>query len=180
MDLQQHIGINIFDAQCCWQADHCPFDNICCTALNRGINGLSFGKGAHSLIFILDLRNMNAPAKQGFDIMIYFGKLLGLIHIGADTGKTLKIGFDIIACLALRNRKLARQTKAGNAVNNTKINRFGPASGFCVHRLQRDIENLCCGLGMNIHPLVKGSYHAFLACYMGNQPQFNLAVIGGN
>ena len=94
VDLKQHAGLEPGIKQGTGNGDHRAFDNVGRPALNRGVDGGTFTKAPAHPVFVIDAADMDMAAKQGTDKAVFFGKFLGLVHVIADAGINLEIGFD--------------------------------------------------------------------------------------
>ena len=180
MHLKQHPGVNAGILHRCWQAHHGAFYDICRTALDRCIDRLTFGKTPLRLIAAGDAIDVNAPAKQGLDISRFTGLGLDIVHIGADAGKILEIGSDIVTRLTLRNAQLAGQAETRDAVDDAKIDRLCAPPCFTIHGIQRDTKYLGGRARVDIHALLERLDHRAFTRHMGNKAQFNLRIVGRN
>src|SRR6185312_7034490 len=178
--LQQHLCFQLFLRQRVGHADHGAADDVGGCALDRRVDRGAFGAPAHARDFGIDLADMDAPPKQGFDIAVVARELLGRFHVIADAGETLEVFLDVIVGFAARDAELVGETEGGNAVDDAEIDRFGPAAHFGRHAFHRHAEDLRRRHRMDVGAVGEGFAQRWNVSDVREQAQLDLAVVGAD
>lgn len=182
MHLQKHPGA--VGQACILQgrlhADHGAADDIGCGPLNRRIDRGAFVEGAHGRVRRADFRVVRSAPEDRLDIAVLAGKGLGRIHIVADTGEALEILLDVIAGFGPLDRQLVGKAEGRYAVDDAEVDRLGAAADFARHALDGNTEHFRCRHGMDIDAVGEGLAQLRNVGDMGENPQFDLAVVGRN
>ena len=136
--LQQHRGGQALDRV--GHADHRAADHVCGCPLDRRVNSGPLGEpGAGA--FGADLWRVDFASEQGLHKAMLFRERFGVVHIGADAGETFEITVNEALCLGSRNAQVARQAKARDAIDDTKVDRLGLTAHVRCHFIEGDAEH---------------------------------------
>ena len=174
MHLQQHGGRQAGNRV--RHPDHRAADHICRRALDRRIDRGAAGK-AGGRPFGVDLGRIDPPPEQGLHVACLPRKGDGLFHVFLDTRKAFEIAVDEPLGIGTRNTKVARKAEARDTIDHAEVDRLGLAADHRIHPLDRHVEHLGCGHGMNVEPLLERLFQRRDVGDMGQDAQFDLAVI---
>lgn len=62
--------------------------------MHRGVDGGAFGSGASVGVFVVNVRQVEAAAEQGFDEALRGGLFFGALHVFGDAGITGEVAVD--------------------------------------------------------------------------------------
>src|SRR6185437_1959802 len=105
--------------------EHGLFHQVCCTALNRCIDGSPAGKTTPMKIAAPYIRYISPSLKDGCDKTLSLCFFDYLIHVSFYTGETLEIFLYIGLCFTAGNSQVSSQAKGTHPISNTKINHLG-------------------------------------------------------
>ena len=180
VDLQQHLRRKLVVPQCVVHADHGAADNVGGRALQSRIYGGALVKRTHRGVRGADFRVMAFAPEQRQHVAVLLGERLGGFDIVANAGKALEILFDIGAGFLAGDAELVGEPESRDAVDNTEIDCFGAAADFGGHAFHRHAEHFGSRHGVNIESLAKRLLQRRDATDLGQQPQFDLRIVGRN
>ena len=134
---------------------------------------MTLGKAARGAFGVFQV-NVQLAAKRGLHIAVLGGEGFGVVHIFADAGEFLEIGFDIVAGFAARNGELAGKAEGGDAVDDAEINRLGAPPHHRVHAFNGFAKHLAGRHGVNIMARFERIAQGINPGNMGEQAQLNL------
>ncbi len=120
---------------------------------------------------------MNLAPEQGLDEALVLGEGHGVVHVFLDTGVFLEIAVDEGLRLAARYPQVARKPEARNTVDHPEIDRLGAPSCLRCHLVERHVEHLRRGGGVDVFAIPEGLPHAFDPGHIGEDAQLDLAIV---
>ena len=84
--LHDHFGAAFFSVQYLLHFDHAEFDQVCRRALHGRVDGGALGTGAAWAVGGVDFGQVQAAAKDGFDVALGFGFDFGVVHVVLTPG----------------------------------------------------------------------------------------------
>ena len=157
--------------------NHCQLDDIRCRPLNRSVHSNALSGSLHHFIGSQQLRHRPPPLEICGNIAVDLCPFNNAFHKCIYAGKLVLIVPDIAVGLLHGNVNILRQRIGAHAVQNAEIHRLGRAPHFRRDHLPWHAKHLRSRCGMNIRAAQKGLLHLFVSAEVGQQPQFNLAVV---
>ena len=104
---------------------------------------------------------------------------LGLhgLHVVFDAWEALEIRFDVGGRFPARDAKLRAKSNGGDAVNDSEIDCLSAPPNAGVHALNRHIEHFRRRHGVNIETISESLTQRRCVGHMGEDAQFDLAVV---
>lgn len=116
--------------------------------------------------------------EDGLSITLLACQLLGLLHVGVDTGEGPEIVGDEVARLPVGYSHPLSQPEGRDAVDNAKVGLLGFLSLCVLDTLYRFVPYLGgCG-SVDILSAPKRFDHVFIATKVGHDAQLYLRVVG--
>ena len=89
--LKNHFRVDSLTFETLVDANHRHFDDVCCTALYRSVDGITLGKTANGGIVTVDVGQIATPMENSLGITAHSGRLFRPLHIVAHTRIRLEI-----------------------------------------------------------------------------------------
>ena len=93
--LHDHLDLRLVGIQFLLHSHHGQLDEVGRRALHGGVDGGAFSPGAAGAVGGVDLGQVQAAAKHGFDIAHGFGGGLGVVHVLLYAGVALEVFVDV-------------------------------------------------------------------------------------
>ena len=90
-----------------------------------------------------------------------------------------KVAIDIGSCFRLRNAKLRRQSKGGDAIHDSKVDGLGAIARLLVHGAGRNAEDFAGRKSVDVVVLLIGPDQKRIAAEVRQKAQLDLRVVGG-
>src|SRR5579875_2569509 len=120
---------------------------------------------------------MALASEQRQHVTVFAAEFARLIHVVANSRKTLEIFFDVSSRFVLVDAELGGEPKGRNAVDDPEIDRLGATPDLARHVLDLHTEYLRCGHRMDVNAVLE---RLALFRYDGDlrkQAQFDLRVV---
>ena len=177
MYLQDHFRPDAFLGEAAVDADHCHFDDVGFASLYRCVDSVALGKSPNGVVARGDIRQVAATMEDGLSITLLACQLLGLLHVGVDTGEGPEIVGDEVARLPVGYSHPLSQPEGRDAVDNAKVGLLGFLSLCVLDTLYRFVPYLGgCG-SVDILSAPKRFDHVFIATKVGHDAQLYLRVV---
>jgi hypothetical protein len=125
----------------------------------------------------VDLGRVDFPAEQGLHMAVGLRELDGFGHVGLDAGEALEIAVDEALRLGARDAQVAGQAKARDAVDHAEVDRLGLAADVGRHLVQRHVEHLGRGHGVDVDAVLERLLQRRDVGDMGQDAQFDLGIV---
>ena len=178
MHLHDHAGGALFGVQHALHFDHAHFDQVGRRALHGGVDGGALGARATRAVGAFDVGQVQAAAKYGFDIALFFGLLARALHIGLHAGVAFEIALDVVARGGVVNAQCLGQAKAAHAIDEAEVDDFGVAALFAADLFGRYAKDFGGGGTVNVGAGFKRPDKGGIFADVGHDAQLNLAVVG--
>ena len=177
MHLHDHFGLAFFIIQYFQHGVHAELDQIGCRALHGRIDGGALRSTAARAVGRIDLGQIQATAKHGFNKAFGFGAELGLVHVLLHAGVALKITVNVSRSRLGFNLQIARQTKTAHAVNQPEVDDLGIAALLTADLAHRHAKHLGSGSAVHVHAIGECLEQGFVTADVGHDAQLDLRVI---
>src|SRR5690554_68810 len=174
MHLKDHFRSHPFLLEPFENAYHRCLDDVSRTTLDGCIDGIALSIPPNGGIAGVDICQKSLAAEKCFHITLYFCVGDTFVHITLYTGEGDEILINQLFCLATRDVEAFRQSKGGNAVDNTEIGSLRLSAHISCHLIDRYFKYLGgCG-SMDILPFVESLHHVAVTAEVGHDTQFDL------
>ena len=124
VNLENHLALDAFGLETLVDVNHSYLDDISCCALNGGIDGVTFSETTHDAVGRVDVWQVATTSKQGSDVALFSGYLLGLLHVVVNLWEGLEVTVYQHLSFVARDIQALCETKDGDAIDDTKIGSF--------------------------------------------------------
>ena len=177
--LQHHPSREAPLAQRGVNADHRDLDQVGGRALQGGVRGGPLTECPDVEVLVLELGDVAPPAEQRLDVAPLPGLGDCAVEPGAHAGEAAEVLLNERARLVLRDAQLAGQREGALPINGGEVDRLGPRAHLRGHLLLGHAEDDGRCLAVDIPALSEGGDKGRIAGEVGQKPQLDLRVVGG-
>ena len=178
MHLQQHAAFQPGRIQRRRQLDHGALDDVGRPSLQRCIAGLPLGIAALGGVAVGNAGHPATAAERGQHETADARFLPRAFHVRADARVAHEIRVDIALRLARLDAELAAEPEGADAIDDAEIDRLGAAPDQPRHLRHRHAEHLARRAAVDVLPGGERLAQCGYVGHMGEQPQFDLGVVG--
>ena len=178
MDLKDHPGLQLLPLHLVEDPDHGDLDHVGGGSLNRGVDGIAFGKAADGGVARGDVAQVTAALHHGFNIAVAAGRFDGAVHVSLDIRVFHEILVNDFGGLLARNAQPFGQSEGGNSIDDPEIDHLGIAAHLFGYLSEGYAIHFCRGGRVDVEPLVEISDHPGIAAQVGDDAQLDLRVVG--
>ncbi len=175
---QQQGGLHLLTRQGGIHIDHGQLDQVGGGTLDGGVYGRALGKLAYVAVGADDIGQGADTAQQGADLLVFARLGDRFFNKAFDALVALEIAVDIVLGHLLADFEGLGQAEGAHPVDNPKIDHLGLAAQVVVDKPRQGLEDFRGSPGMDVFSIGKGLDQDRVARAVGQQAQFNLAVIG--
>src|SRR5574344_429949 len=146
--------------------DHGNLDDICCTSLYWGVDGVPLGESPDGSVVRIDIRQISAAFEYGFYVSLTLGYLDVLLHVVFYLWICLEITVDEFFCLFTVSLQSFGKSENSDAVDNAEVGALGFSALVVRHLFYIFFVNFgscCC---MDVMPFVEGFNHIVITAQM--------------
>ena len=180
MDLKERARLEAAGPQPLIEPDHRDLDDVRRGPLDRHVDGHPLPGGAQRRVASREFRDVPLSSEERRHVALTPGLLLDLDHVVADTGVRGEVGVDELLGLGARDVGAAGQAEIAQAVGDPEVDHLGHGAFSDRHVGRVLVEHAGGCLAMQIRPPSERVAQVLVARHVGQDPQLDLAVVGGD
>ena len=142
MYLQNQLRLAVFSAETACSVDHRQLDDVCGRALYRGVQGDAFAECPDVEDGRLQFGQIAAASHDGCNVSLLPGCFYDFVHVMSYAGIGCEVLIHIIVRLFAGNSEVFRESKPGDPVDDSEVDRFCAAAHLrrdCIRLNTKDL-----------------------------------------